>query len=657
MDLKSKHIAAPALFLSLFLTVASLFSTRPAWGAQPQAVDRRALVHVAYECFHNLIYFLGGSEPFLSHLTPAEKSQFESLGRSIFPTRTLISVGVLVREEGRTSDNVKERLYFSDRALDFIIPPDTTERMAKTTDHIWFNTRMLNDPKTEFELLDALQLIFHEFGHTHSPGQSSAIVDTNNRIAAKMKSFLSPFYRESSIDAETRLKFLTLPFLIGDGHMLDYQFEPIAILDFKGTNVAVKLDQSMMGTYIQGYNPGRNGLHSLTRVTLTPTAEISTAETSKGALMVKWHVEYKNLLRAADQFNFVSLNDSEAKTADQEALPPVIVRKFLYHTIYSSDLIALLSDIDFFQKSIPMRYVSETPILYSPDSSQKWMEALKIVKTEKGRHFLQGVIHTAEPLQQVLLLGDNGTRVLQIPGQVEILTAGYYQLHFSIPETSPAGGQLSLSGIVLNAKKKWDFPELLILPKKPANDISKPKSNSKSKPKLENIYAWDGQDWVSAKSIKSENLDVHTEIKLRYEFSDAPVDMDHLEITWVVHSDIEKESQRHGYKFESEVEIIPGSKLIQRRKGNNLVVEFSSPHKVPVRGPLKVPLNVSQDSRHGYSVKNSIRASVFSILFVDQEFNAVETPMRPFATSWKYVFSAMNPQTKKQFFCRDLIGN
>jgi hypothetical protein len=499
---------------------------------------------------------------------------------------------------------------------------------------IWFNTNVLNDPSVDFELLDAVQLIYHEFAHT-LPGSED--IELNNKIAAKIKDYLRSFYVKNIIDSETTACFLTLPYLKSEGDLLDFQPHPIVIINVKGISFQADFDGSQLGAHPNGYWSQSRHLRAFTRVNLKPQAQ-----KYEGSLLLTWQVEFKELLRVAPVggFNHISLSVSESLTSHQEVFPPVISQKILYHRIPWPKLRAAALQQASREVPMPLQIFAEGQIHFISEFSQPWVEVLKLTKRENGRNILEGVVKSKEPMREVSLIGQYGNSVIHFPGEFENLTGDYYKLRFSVPEGGIGGQNLVLSGIAVNSKGKWDFAEILILPTRP---VVGPR-----KPKLKNIYVWNGISWLSVKELTSESLDVETEIRLRYEFIDAAVNMNHVEVSWLLNSDITKDDKYPGYLFQTDVEVIPAHKLSQRRQGDTLTVEFSS--------PIRPPRREGREGIFNYRLEPADRVSMSMVQFVGTDLHATSVGIRPIESPWKYVFPRKMPSKKTQFFCSALLG-
>lgn len=636
MILRKPFNAIPARLLSLLLTVICHFTVSSSWAVYPKGVDRRATFLQAFEAFHNVLYFLSGSDSFLSQLTAEELRQFELLGNSIVPREILISIGTYVPFEGKTSDRVKTRVIFSDNEKDFIIPPDKTVRTAKMHGNVWFNTNIINNPNNQFNVLDVIQILFHEFGHTIPSLENTTTID---HLAAKAKNYLAPFYKENVVNSDLTIRFFLLPFLKSRDLILDFQPRPIILFSFLGVDVSAKFDFKTIGPSVRGYLPVVSALQAYTRVVLVPEVE-----TYVQGLGLKWQVQETNFVRAADGFNYVSLNSNPQKTGHQEPLPPQSVERQIHQYILTEELGATLGSPNPHLSPVPLHDGGELLIGFKPELLQAWAEPLKLMKTENGRHLIEGVIQRSEKVSDVLLLGTLGNTAFQFPGEIEILTEKYYKIRFSIPEKGgPSGKSLIFRGIALNSEKRWDFEELLTVPTK--------KSSLIAAPKVEKISVWNGESWVSVKEMLAETLEVD-QIRMRYEFSMAPNNLNHLDITWVTTRDIEKAGVHQGAEVGTQIEVIPGAKLIQKRQGKSLTVEFTS--RLKVADPVHYSEGNSADGR-GYSLLSTYRFGMRSIQMVDTELHKTSFNIRPIESRWKYIFLPRSTNASDHGLCRDFL--
>jgi len=598
--------------LSISLTAAS------AMGQSAPGPDRRAYVKAAYEDFYTLIYFLSGSDRFLNQLTPDERAQFETLGNSIIQHG--IRIGDLPTPgQDRTSRLAPHRLKFSNRREDFKLPGETTERTAKFDGDVWFNLNIINDPKTPFGLLDAFQIMFHEFGHLLPKEQKNQ--GAIDRVAAKMRTYLHGFYKDIPVGSGLSAKTLALPYLMADGAPVDLQVEPIVIFELDGRTAQAHLNVPQAISPGLGYSPARSDIQAFTRVSLTPQIK-----PYQGSVLVEWQVEAKHLLINAFRFNYIDLYVNSEKTEPVQPLPPVLEYKTLFQRLSAPELGRLLTTPQDAVPEVQLKNYAESPHPYAPAVDQKWHEKLKIAGQEGDRLRIEGVVESPEPLREVSLGAQRGHNVLQLPGVAERLTGDIYRVKFSVPLAAAGATSLHLQSLVLNSKSQWDLEE-------PVNVALNP-ATAGAQPQIRRIEVFDGKVWRAIDQISEPDLKTD-EVRMRFFFASTAAKMNHLELTWLFQDAVLRGAQPAANRFHNVHEVIPASQLTQSRQGDLLIVEFTSQkasrHAASIQG------------KNGFTVRDSGLHALRSLQFVDEKFNVVATGTRLTNSGWRTIFTLNKP--------------
>lgn len=590
--------------LSIFLTAGFAF-------AQSQ-MDRRATVHAAFENFMPVLYFLSGSDPFLQQLTPEEKKQFELLGNYLVPH--FVRLGPpSVPGQDRTSAHIDFKLKFSDRSEDFVLNPGEPERTAKVTTDVWFNLKMIGNPSTSFSLLDAFQILFHEFGHKLGPEKNQALID---QVAAKMRIYLNVFYKDQEIVPGLRASSLILPQILFKDFLVDMQPEPMLLVERRNQVVEIPVDAKRLAFSAQYYDDSNRDAQSYARVTLIPRFLVQS-----NGLMIEWSIERKNFLFATRRFSYLDLFVNQSKVKNLLAMPPLIDRNTLYYLIPFNQF----TDSGGFPILKPKIFAGNKEVFQLAGNS-KWPEKLKIKKQTSERIELEAIVEMPEALTEVALLATQENSVYHFPGEIEKLTGNFYRLHFSIPGSSSKANSLFITGIGFNGKIKWDLEDQLKLTLKNVA-TSAPRT-------LKGLEVWDGQRWIKATEMKTPEMNAE-KARFRLTTEDTGYLLNHLQIDWLEIENIYFKGQYQGARHRLFQESIPASRLRQSRAHGILTVEIESRRAAR---PLPV-----ETSSLGFSTKDSDFRAITTMTLVDNKLEVFTSTARLEPVAWKGAFVMTRP--------------
>ncbi len=623
-----KRLANPFcyLLLSILLIPVDGFSVNP---AAEDIIERQAYVKAAFDTFHGAIYFLAASDIFLNQLTQEERAQFDLLGNKIIKYKFYFGPPTTAAND-QTNHHGQTRLIFSDRSEEFMIAPDKVERLAKMDGNIWFNTKMLNNSKLTFGLLDAFQILYHEFGHSLGDAKDQKIIDS---IAAKMKIYLQGFYKESVISPGVTAKTLVTPYLLIENQRVDYQMEPIIIIDLFGRAVTATMDVAQMRSMDQGYitaHPTQN----FTRLNLTPRFQVYNQK-----ILVEWFVETKNYLIDALRFNYVNLYTNANKVTPLQALEPITTYKSTFQLIEIPEVVKHITQYAKNWLPVPLKRHAENPNHYRPDFNSKWVEKLKVTETKNQLATVEAVIQSDIAITEVILLGQHGTDALQIPGAAEKLTGNYYRVKFVVPTTATEIPKLSIDGIAINSTIRWDLEERLVIP------LTTKAATANNR--VQEISIWQNEKWNSIEQITAQMVDSE-DVKIRFEFLDSVTDLNHLEMTWLIQEDVLITGIKNGSRFRTLQEVIAKDKLQQHRANGKLYVTMTSQKMSNYLRP--------ETGKNNFTTQDSGIRALTAIHFVDQNYKITSLGARLENTGWRSAFNLKKPRPAILLSCQKLFS-
>ncbi len=611
----TSRISFAALVPLLFLLLCVLLradhalaapSAAPPSAPLPAVVDRRAVAHAAFENFVSTIYLLSGSDRFMTGLTAEQKTQFELVGRKIVPH--VVRLGHVVPGSDRTSKLLPYRLRFSEKTEDFILKAGEPARTAKFDGDFCFNLGVINNPKLEFGLLDANQILFHEFSHLVETGKDQPVVE---QVAAKIREYLRSSVREIEVSPTVRVTTYLPPYLFYDGTIVDFQPEPIVLITKNGVSYEAQLDYARLRSLEHGYRPLRpNEHHSLTRVMVSPSAEMY-----GDALLLKWSVEGGHFLVDQSRLNYIELFSNVEKVRGQLSFEPYFDNKEVFQFV----------DLEKLGPDLKLRNFAENALPNGIATGIKWLEPLKIASSVAGRSEITGVVESTLELREIWARADFKSQLLKVPGSIERLTGNIYRIGFSIPTSTFETGTLRVSNITFNSDQLLNLEEpvrVAMVQTKPAVKISA------TSPEL-----WNGTTWILADTIKDFEF-AADDVRMRFKIPGASTTLNHIEIKWLIQEDVFKDGKPAGMRTRTEFEVLSRDRLNQRYVNGVLQVDFRSEK---ASRPI-----ADTTGREGFVAKDSGYRAFILGQFIDQNLNVAAVPTRLVQSGWRSLFK-LNP--------------
>jgi hypothetical protein len=612
----------------IWLILLSMLLTAVGAVAEPANTDRRAYVTEAFEGFHGMLYFLSGNERFLGQLTPEEKAQFMLLGNQIIQHRFILGPAAVPGQD-RTSTQVDFKLRFSDRREDFILNPGEPERTAKMDGDIWFNLHAINNPTSKFGLLDAFQIMFHEFGHKLGAAKDQEAID---RVAAKIRTQLTGFYKETIVNAGLKAVSLIFPYISVPHGPVDYQFEPIVILDRGGQALSAKLDMRGMNISGQMYLPNEARAQSFLRTTVVPTFS-----EYQGQLLIKWQVSNQQFFIPLHKFNYLDLYASLDKVKGVDPLPLTIAENLIYQMVSKEELNSIPRKTAQ-PVTLPLKNFSQDNQSYRQSADVNFLEPIRLVEEKNNRLTFATEIKSATPITEAVLIGTLSDSGLYMAGKVESLGADRYRLVFNVPASSSRSQFLYLKAIGLNGDKRWDFAEIL---KHPVRNVGVPKRLAPL-----DISFWNGKQFEPFNKIGSESMNTD-EVRLRMVFPEPTADIERVDFSWTMDQKIKKDAISMGLRLYNVREIIGRDQIKQTRQNGTLIVEFTSK-----KASQAVPVIQAQQ---GFTLEDGGNRFLMLTQVMDAEYNIFAVGSRVPGATFKSVFTVDPKKPPQVITCEGLF--
>lgn len=531
-----------AAFLAVSLFSALLFSA-PLFAANPpSSVNRQPMVRSAFEAFRPVIYFLSGAEDFRAMLTPEEDQQFTLLGNQLI-AHYLKLAPPPDPGSGNTSLHINFKLRFSHRREDFILNPGEPERTAKVTEDVWFNLNIINNPQNEFNFLDALQIMFHEFGHKLGGKKDQEAID---RIAAKIRNYLLPYYRTHRIQDDLSAVSFILPYLIIHGGPMGMQAEPIILMNRRGHYIPTTMAMKDLIYTDGGYTEAGFPVQDYKRVVVKP--EFQAFEEK---FRVIWDVQIRHyLIEAPVRFNYLRLITRPESVANEFAVAPFQQNRLFQFDFTHGDL----NDGKLNMK--PQRTKSRH---HSPQFGE-WREEFR--KINEG-HF-EAVITSDVKITEASVTGSLDDEDFEFPTKVEEVGQSLYRISLHVPITSQTGSVLYLKTLNLNGQHEWALPEIV-----------KVQTQREPTPplKITWIAAGTNEGWKDIRELGS--FVEANEARLLFKIRAAKL-LSHLEITWQIFEDVYQGDRRVARRTRTIFEVFHAEDLDQRLENGILSFSFRS---------------------------------------------------------------------------------
>jgi hypothetical protein len=585
------------ILLSIFLTaVGAMAQTTPSASIDRRAyvtIDRRAYVTNAFKGLHGIIYYLSGNDRFLGQLSPAERNQFTLVGKEI--VKSIWTLGNdRIAVSNRTFRDIDFNLYFSDRSADFVLNPGEPERTAKMDGDVWFNLNAINNPKTNFGLLDAIQIMFHEFGHTLKANKDQAVIDT---LAVKIRNHMMGFYKEETIKPGLKVVSLVLPYLSVDRTPIDYQFEPILIIDREGQAISGKLNVVGMDLSFQDVKALPMAGQAFTRSTLNPNFRLY-----HDNILIEWQFSSRKFFIASLDFNYIDLYANLDKVKAYEPVPSLTDENKIYQMITPEELAQIPRKTAEPVTLDMAKIFSQNPQSHTPTAKVQWVEKIKLLEEKNDRLLFTTQIKSATPIQDAVLIAGVGESAPLLAGKVTSMGADVYRLDFNLSAAARESYNLQLMGVGLNGESRWDFDEPLkhrLRGTGIQGDLT-PSS----------ISAWNGQAFERVQLVNdSMKTD---EMKLRFEFPESTLPIENAKFTWSVTEVIYRNEEKVGTRLKNVLEVIGRDQIKQYRENNKWVVEITSKKTSQVMPRI--------EGQNGYSIRDDLNRVLTLAELTDQNY-------------------------------------
>ncbi|MNJ94909.1 hypothetical protein D3C87_126130 [compost metagenome] len=605
-----------------WLTLVSILLTSVTCFGDVSPISRQAYVVAAYEEFHSLLYFLSGDHRFLQNLTPEERAQFEFVGNSV--VRHVVRLGpAALPGQDRTSMRVDFKLKFSDRVEDFILNPGEPQRTAKMAGDIWFNLNVINNPKVSFGLLDAFQILFHEFGHKIGEKKNQNLIDS---VAAKIRLHLASYYKETVLNSKTKVSSLVVPYITFDRNPVDYQFEPIVIVDHQGQAASARFEVMLTRRTATGFFVYNSGSQAYARQVLTPKFSLEGND-----LRIDWRISTRHSLVVADRFNYLNLFTNLEKVKADEKIEPFIEYQKLIQVVPQEQL-QRIANKEYISAPLPLKGINSEYQPYTPaNEKSRWLEKLRMSAQTNDRVEYSTVIESQTPVKTALLLAERDTYFYKFKGEVTHLTGNIYRLSFSLPAISAHDGFLDMYSIAINGRERWDLEEVVKMPLKKRIE---PRSAIPSQ--IAVMGGTNGQNqWHVIQQIQEPLLETE-EVRWRFSFKNTKTKIETIEIMWMALEQISKDGRRVGDRAKNIFEVIDAKDMRQTWVDGSLVVEILAKEASKV-----IPSQITPD---GFEIKDSLARAMVEIQITDQNYNTTRTGTRLVNTGWKSGFT-LNPKS------------
>lgn len=570
-----------------------------------ERISREVLARSAYEAFIPIIYFLSGAEDFKNSLTADEREQLDTLGQELIKRRLILGPSALPGS-GNTSQVDPFKLRFSWRNEDFILKEGEPARTAKVTEDVWFNLNILNDPKNSFDFLGLVQLIFHEFGHKIDVQKKNQ--DAIDRVAAKIKNYLRPYYKVHDVNHDIQASTFILPYLtLSDGGPINFQMEPIILFR---SPLAYSQARIRVQDYIfpaVGYMESGAPVQSYRRILIRPQIKHNVQK-------IDLHLEIQtqhHLIDAPIKFNFLPLLTQPSSVAHQFAVDP-LQQVMNFGTDFP------LSNLN--QGVIDLKPKVMFGSNYYAPSRGRWIEALKVSENHSNRIVLEGKIFYSGPLNELSLSAQAGGVNFEFPVIVSPVAQDIYQIRLEVPRLLPEGTSLEIQTLNLNSSERWELPDSISI------DLQ---LRELTPLKIQWIAIGGKQDWIDIRQLgfAATVEDIRMMFKVRSQSL-----LRHLEISWMIIENIHAENGRRSAVRSRVVrEVIPASQLQQSLENGTLTFTFQS---------RKMENDFSTTGRRGFLIKDTRHRSILDIGIVTEDLQKITlgNRMAPQMSEWRSTF-------------------
>ncbi len=586
----------------------------PADPVASQKTDRRADVKAAFENFLPIIYFLSGSSGFLSQLNEVQRDQFQRLGEYLIKNQVLISSSPQP-VKGETSAHIDFGLKFSDQAKDFLINPGEGERTAKVDDDVWFNLRIINAENSTFTLLDALQILVHEFGHKLEKAENIAAM---NFVAAKMREYLTPYYREHSVSVGFVARTLVLPVIYTEENFpVDFQPEPVLILEFDRQATQWQVDLNQMRYPGTSYASHGAGAQAFSRVELVPTLRLGSE-----SLVIEWSIQSQEFLFHSHP-NYLQLFSDLPSLRKEFAVNPMAHGAQAAHVVPWAELAQGFRNFGQSLKSQHLQLTNYSASPYVPADQASFNKELRIVRQSAAEIELEGTVQSDVPIREVSVEVQTPQNEMDFPGEVTSLGDGEWLLRFKIPRKTADARPFRIQTVRLNSEQSLNLAERI--------DISgQPLPPGRPQPRLVQTEVWQNEAWVRVDQVSTQSVESDG-IRFRFSFAGAAAPLTHIEFDWLAQDQILEKSVLRGYRFRRHREIVPASRLRQVQTGTNLVVEVTAS-----KAQEFLKTEVSQS---GFEIKDAGFRSLERTSFVSQDLAVVSVGAVLTKGPWRSTFA------------------
>lgn len=597
--------------------------------APASAMDRRAYVTNAFRGLHGIIYFLSNNDRFLGQLTPAERDQFTVVGKEIIKTIWSFGIANSLTVPDRTYRDLDFNLYFSDRREDFILNPGEPERTAKMNGDIWFNLNAINNPKANFGLLDAIQIMFHEFGHVLGDKKDQALIDS---LAVKIRNHVAGFYKEETVKPGLKVVSLVLPYLSADRRPVDYQMEPILIIDRDGQAMSGKLNVIGMDLSFQDVRVVPFAGQTFTRATLNPNFRIY-----QNNLLIEWQYSTRKIFIDTLVFNYTDLFANLDKVKSHEPFPALSDENKIYQMVPLDELDKIPRKTNTPITIDLEKIYTQNPQTHTPTAQVEWVEKMKLQEHKNDRLIYTTKIKSAVPVTDPVLFASVGESPPMLAGKVTSLGSDVYKLEFNIPATAPVPFNMQLQGIGFN-KVRWDFDEPVRHTLRETG-LTGPLSPSQ-------ISVWNGQTFQQVQDI-TDYLVPTDEVKIRFIFKDTRVSIENAKLSWSINENIhDGNGTKVGSRLKSVLEVIGRENIRQFIENDRKIVEITSKKMSQVFPPIA--------GQKGYTVRDALDRVLILTELTDQNYRSFAIGARMVKSNWRNGFT-LKPKPIVAVSCEGLF--
>ncbi|MNT01005.1 hypothetical protein D3C72_1354560 [compost metagenome] len=297
-------------------------------------------------------------------------------------------------------------------------------------------------------------------------------------------------------------------------------------------------------------------------------------------------------------------------------------------TLTPADLAALARG-EFKNTNVPLGGINFEYLPYTPSNEKsRWLSNLKETGMTGKRVVYSALIESETPIKSVRLLGSHDDVFFKFAGEVRPFGNNVYELNFSLPAQSSIDGPMTFTGIILNDNEKWDLPVLEKRILRATQPLRQPRPNVIG---LKN----EAGQMVMVQDVRADSM-VTDQIVWHLGFKDPNVQLEQIEIMWLIPETIEKDGVNLGERVRSVHEVIDAKDLRQEVIAGVKIVEFTSKEASKVLASSK--------TSEGYITKDSLLRYMRTLQIMDTSYGAYATRQISIPSGWKSSFE-LKPKT------------